>query len=154
MQALRHCHAMDVCHRDVKLENMVFDPATCHARLIDFGLSLIWKPGDPLIRKGRSSPPLSSCLVFLNSSDACTLMMLRCRSGGVSTLHGARSSRSLAGTRRPASRWRSQHEQRSQHKQQIENIACAHGVSGAACRHVVVRCVDSPNEDRSTPLRR
>ena len=35
-----HCHAMRVCHRDLKLENFVLDKSQSTLKLIDFGLSV------------------------------------------------------------------------------------------------------------------
>lgn len=37
IMALLHCHKMGVLHRDVKLENILFNPHTSEAMLIDFG---------------------------------------------------------------------------------------------------------------------
>ena len=37
MIALQHCKSRGVLHRDVKLENMLFNPETHEVTLIDFG---------------------------------------------------------------------------------------------------------------------
>ena len=39
-RALRHCHARKICHRDVKLDNVVWDESSGRAVLCDFGLAL------------------------------------------------------------------------------------------------------------------
>ncbi|KAI9032323.1 kinase-like domain-containing protein [Hyaloraphidium curvatum] len=39
LEALRHIHAQGVAHRDVKLDNIFWDPATGSLSLIDFGLA-------------------------------------------------------------------------------------------------------------------
>ena len=39
-RALRHCHQKKIAHRDVKLDNVVFDEGSGHAVLCDFGLAL------------------------------------------------------------------------------------------------------------------
>ena len=59
--AVEHLHAHRVCHRDLKLDNCVLDEARQVVRLIDFGLSTVWKAADGG-RSGDSSnaqpPPL------------------------------------------------------------------------------------------------
>ena len=42
-RALRHCHARKIAHRDVKLDNIVYDKASGRATLCDFGLALVVK---------------------------------------------------------------------------------------------------------------
>ena len=46
--AILYCHSHAVCHRDIKLENFVFERPGPHAalKLIDFGLSAV-------VHKGR-----------------------------------------------------------------------------------------------------
>ena len=42
LQAVRYCHSHEVCHRDIKLENFVFDHKDIDQailKLLDFGLS-------------------------------------------------------------------------------------------------------------------
>ena len=53
--ALAHCHALAVCHRDVKLENIVVHER--HAKLIDFGLSCVWHEGMVPLRRLAGSLP-------------------------------------------------------------------------------------------------
>ena len=53
--ALAHCHALDVCHRDVKLENIVVHER--RAQLIDFGLSCFWHAGMVPLRRLAGSLP-------------------------------------------------------------------------------------------------
>ncbi|KAI9032325.1 kinase-like domain-containing protein [Hyaloraphidium curvatum] len=39
LEVLRHCHAHGVLHRDVKLDNVMWDPTSQQLTLIDFGLA-------------------------------------------------------------------------------------------------------------------
>ena len=57
LEAVEHCHAHGLCHRDLKLENVVQDKSGQHVKLIDFGLSACWRPGDPLLTKTVGSLP-------------------------------------------------------------------------------------------------
>lgn len=54
--AIAHCHVHGVCHRDVKLENIVLDDDG-RARLIDFGLAIAWGEGSTRLRKVAGSLP-------------------------------------------------------------------------------------------------
>ena len=47
LSALRHCHMNDVVHRDIKLDNFVYEneEADAELKLIDFGLSHVAQPG-------------------------------------------------------------------------------------------------------------
>jgi len=43
--AVNYLHSQQVVHRDIKLENWLYDtPESDHLKLIDFGFSKIWKP--------------------------------------------------------------------------------------------------------------
>ncbi|KAI9032328.1 kinase-like domain-containing protein [Hyaloraphidium curvatum] len=42
LSALRHAHANGVVHRDVKLDNVFWDPATEKVSLLDWGLATFW----------------------------------------------------------------------------------------------------------------
>lgn len=44
--ALSACHAANIIHRDVKPANFLFNPATGHGTLCDFGLAERWDPAD------------------------------------------------------------------------------------------------------------
>jgi len=49
LQAIKHLHELNICHRDLKPENVLFeskgkDPML---KLIDFGLSKVFVPGEP-----------------------------------------------------------------------------------------------------------
>ena len=50
LDAVEACHACRVCHRDLKLENFVLDKAQASLKLIDFGLSVVWAPGQTLFK--------------------------------------------------------------------------------------------------------
>jgi len=42
---LKHLHSKKIAHRDIKLENIVYDEKADRAKLIDFGLSKIFRVG-------------------------------------------------------------------------------------------------------------
>ncbi|GAU36739.1 hypothetical protein TSUD_318380 [Trifolium subterraneum] len=48
VEAVQECHSLGVMHRDLKLENLLFDTVEDDANLkiIDFGLSAFYKPGE------------------------------------------------------------------------------------------------------------
>jgi serine/threonine protein kinase len=55
ISALSHCHANDVVHRDVKLENFVYESEGegAELKMIDFGLSHLGRPDKGIEAKGR-----------------------------------------------------------------------------------------------------
>ena len=50
VDAVSHCHTNHVCHRDLKLENFMLARSGRAMKLIDFGLSVVWKPGQNLFK--------------------------------------------------------------------------------------------------------
>merc|ERR1719271_1093443 len=57
LRCVRYMHARGVCHRDLKLENWLFDspdPDTATLRLVDFGLARVFGPLRPDLSKTRS----------------------------------------------------------------------------------------------------
>lgn len=50
VDAVSHCHEHHVCHRDLKLENFMLGRNGRTLKLIDFGLSVVWKPGQSLFK--------------------------------------------------------------------------------------------------------
>jgi len=46
-RALGHIHGMNICHRDVKPQNLLVDPATCTLKLCDFGSAKTLVKGEP-----------------------------------------------------------------------------------------------------------
>ena len=50
LEAINYCHAHNVCHRDLKLENWVYASAAADSplKLIDFGMSKVFNEGAPL----------------------------------------------------------------------------------------------------------
>jgi len=43
MDAVQHIHSLQICHRDIKLDNIMIDTAADSVKLIDFGLALTVK---------------------------------------------------------------------------------------------------------------
>mmetsp|Transcript_6606 Transcript_6606/g.14413 ORF Transcript_6606/g.14413 Transcript_6606/m.14413 type:complete len:635 (-) Transcript_6606:330-2234(-) len=50
LDSVEYCHSHRVCHRDLKLENFVLDRSFRTVKLIDFGLSVIWRPDQALFK--------------------------------------------------------------------------------------------------------
>ena len=50
LDAVEFCHANSVCHRDLKLDNFMLDTEHNRLTLIDFGLSVVWREGQPLFK--------------------------------------------------------------------------------------------------------
>jgi len=46
-RALAHIHAMDICHRDIKPQNVLVDPSSHVLKLCDFGSAKRLIPGEP-----------------------------------------------------------------------------------------------------------
>ena len=46
-RALAHIHALGICHRDIKPQNLLVDPATQQLKLCDFGSAKALVPGEP-----------------------------------------------------------------------------------------------------------
>lgn len=52
--AINYCHDKRVCHRDLKMENILFendDPDCMTVKLIDFGISRTFQSGDPMTER-------------------------------------------------------------------------------------------------------
>lgn len=47
MQAVEYTHSIDVLHLDIKPSNVLFDPKTTELRLIDWGLAIYHRDGQP-----------------------------------------------------------------------------------------------------------
>jgi len=43
-----YCHRKSVVHRDIKLENVLYEPSTATVKLIDFGFAIALAPGAKL----------------------------------------------------------------------------------------------------------
>ena len=50
VDAVTYCHGAHVCHRDLKLENFMLHRSGRSLKLIDFGLSVIWRAGQQLFK--------------------------------------------------------------------------------------------------------
>jgi len=48
IRALQHCHTLGVCHRDVKIENVLIDEHTLEISLCDFGFATFFRKGERL----------------------------------------------------------------------------------------------------------
>lgn len=55
LDAVEYCHMQRVCHRDLKLENFVLDADQKTVKLIDFGLSVVWR-NDQALFKSYGTP--------------------------------------------------------------------------------------------------
>ena len=48
-RALAHIHSMQVCHRDIKPQNLLVDTQTHQLKLCDFGSAKVLMKGEPNI---------------------------------------------------------------------------------------------------------
>lgn len=76
-RALHHCHQLKIAHRDVKLENVVYDNATGRAVLCDFGLALaVRSQGSRLdVRCGSHEYNAVTCRAARTRPDRCCVLM-------------------------------------------------------------------------------
>jgi len=56
VDAVSHVHSKNLCHNDIKPENVMFSPSTLAVKLFDFGLSELVKPDQPLSSNCAGSP--------------------------------------------------------------------------------------------------
>ena len=61
MRSLYYCHKNGICHRDLKPENFLFASKAKDSalKIIDFGLSKIYKPEDELLEENQKKAGLS-----------------------------------------------------------------------------------------------
>lgn len=89
LSAVECCHRMDVVHRDIKPDNLLFENPDINSRLkvIDFGRSKLLKPQQKLIEKAGSlyyvAPEIISCMEYNQSCDlwSCGIIMFMMLTG-------------------------------------------------------------------------
>jgi 5'-AMP-activated protein kinase catalytic alpha subunit len=55
LEGVEYLHSQDICHRDLKPENLLLEKGSNNLKIIDFGLSNIYKSGETL-RTACGSP--------------------------------------------------------------------------------------------------
>jgi len=75
-RALAHIHGMGICHRDIKPQNLLVDPARHLLKLCDFGSAKALVPGEPNVAYicSRYAPKL--CIRYV--LDAKSMFAYRC----------------------------------------------------------------------------
>jgi len=74
-RALAHLHALGICHRDVKPQNLLVDTATCTLKLCDFGSSKCLVRGEPNVAYICSRYYRAPELIFGSNDYTCIVDM-------------------------------------------------------------------------------
>mmetsp|Transcript_5165 Transcript_5165/g.12425 ORF Transcript_5165/g.12425 Transcript_5165/m.12425 type:complete len:355 (-) Transcript_5165:6-1070(-) len=74
LRALANLHSLGVCHRDIKPQNLLIDPASQHLKLADFGSAKLLSTSEPSIsyicsRYYRAPELLLGSIEYTNSID-------------------------------------------------------------------------------------
>lgn len=74
LRAIAYLHAAGICHRDIKPQNLLLDPATGVLKLIDFGSAKVLKPGSSNVaytcsRYYRSPELIFGCTTYTHAID-------------------------------------------------------------------------------------
>jgi len=75
--ALNYIHSHDVVHRDIKLENFLYDtPDSNHLKLIDFGFSKVWAPNTKMALSCGTLAYVAPEVLGKNYTSQCDLWSL------------------------------------------------------------------------------
>lgn len=73
MRSIAYIHALGICHRDIKPQNVLVDPSTHVLKLCDFGSAKQLIPGEPNVSYICSRYYRAPELIFGNSDYQCVI---------------------------------------------------------------------------------